>query len=112
LAAVVGMPARRLGGAAGRLATENAMRNPARTAATAAALMIGLALVTFVAVLGAGLGGTARADVTDEVAAAHIVTSTNGWDPVPLGAGRDIAAAMPGATVSSVREDQAKVDGS
>ena len=44
-------PARRLGGAAGRLATDNATRNPARTASTAAALMIGLALVTFVAVL-------------------------------------------------------------
>jgi putative ABC transport system permease protein len=46
------MPARRLGGAAGQLASDNATRNPARTAATAAALMVGLALVTFVAVLG------------------------------------------------------------
>ena len=44
----------RLGGAAGRLARENAIRNPARTAATAAALMIGLTLVTFVAVFGRG----------------------------------------------------------
>ncbi|HEY3207695.1 MAG TPA: ABC transporter permease, partial [Gaiellaceae bacterium] len=52
LSSVVGMPARRLGGAAGQLASDNATRNPARTAATAAALMIGLALVTFVAVLG------------------------------------------------------------
>src|SRR6185312_9172404 len=58
LAAVVGMPARRLGGAAGQLATENATRNPARTASTATALMIGLALVTFVAVLGKGLHGS------------------------------------------------------
>ena len=48
-------PSRRLGGAAGRLARENVVRNPARTASTAAALMIGLALVTFVAVLGQGL---------------------------------------------------------
>ena len=51
-------PAQRFGGAAGRLATDNATRNPARTAATAAALMIGLALVTFVAVLGKGLHGS------------------------------------------------------
>ena len=38
-----------------RLARENAVRNPGRTASTAAALMIGLALVTVVATLGAGL---------------------------------------------------------
>ena len=36
----------------GRLAAQNAVRNPGRTASTAAALMIGLALVTFVATLG------------------------------------------------------------
>ena len=58
LAAVVGLPAARLGGSAGRLARENAVRNPGRTASTAAALMIGLALVTVVATLGAGLRGS------------------------------------------------------
>lgn len=55
LASVLGWPAVRVGGAAGRLARENSMRNPHRTAATAAALMIGLALITFVAVLAQGL---------------------------------------------------------
>ena len=43
-----------MGGAAGELARSNAVRNPARTAASAAALMIGLTLVTTVAVLGQG----------------------------------------------------------
>ena len=47
IAALVGWPVARLG-ASGRLARQNAVRNPARTAATAAALMVGLALVTFV----------------------------------------------------------------
>ena len=41
-------PLERLRGVPGRLARENAVRNPGRTAATAAALMIGLALVSFV----------------------------------------------------------------
>ncbi len=41
-------------GVTGRLARENAMRQPGRTAVTAAALMIGVALVTFVSVLAAG----------------------------------------------------------
>src|SRR5580700_4088457 len=51
IATVLGWPVRRLRGAAGMLAGENARRNPRRTALTAAALMIGLALVTCVAVL-------------------------------------------------------------
>jgi putative ABC transport system permease protein len=51
VATVLGWPVRRLRGAAGMLAGENARRNPRRTALTAAALMIGLALVTCVAVL-------------------------------------------------------------
>ena len=55
LARVVGCPARRIGGVAGELASANSVRNPSRTASTAAALMIGLTLVTVVAVLGAGL---------------------------------------------------------
>ena len=45
---------RKIGGAAGTLARDNARRNPQRTASTAAALMIGLALVTLVATLAAG----------------------------------------------------------
>jgi len=40
-------------GVTGRLARENAIRNPRRTAATASALVIGLALVTLVAIFGA-----------------------------------------------------------
>ena len=55
LAGVLGWPASRLGGAAGALARENARRNPGRTASTAAALMIGLGLITFVATLGQGV---------------------------------------------------------
>ena len=52
---LVGWPARRAGGVAGELAGANAVRNPSRTASTAAALMIGLTLVTVVAVLGAAM---------------------------------------------------------
>jgi putative ABC transport system permease protein len=70
VATVLGWPVRRLRGAAGLLAGENARRNPRRTALTAAALMIGLALVTCVAVLtdsvrvstNNAIEGTLRAD--------------------------------------------------
>ena len=60
IAAVVGSPARRAGGAAGRLASGNSVRNPARTAATAAALMIGIALVAFIATLTNGMKASNR----------------------------------------------------
>ena len=56
LAYVLGAPGARFGGTAGSLARQNAVRNPARTASTAAAVMIGLALITFVAVIDADVG--------------------------------------------------------
>ena len=60
LAAFLGAPARMIGGAPGVLAQDNATRNPARTASTASALMIGLALVTFVAIFGQGVSKHVR----------------------------------------------------
>ena len=59
---LLGRPLRRVSGIAGVLARENAMRNPRRTAATASALMIGLALVTMFSVL----GQSAKASVTSQ----------------------------------------------
>ncbi len=55
IAATLGLPLERLFAVVGRLARENAQRNPGRTALTAAALMVGLGLVVFVAVFTAGL---------------------------------------------------------
>ena len=87
------------------------MRNPQRTAATAAALMIGLALVTMVATLGKGLVASDRDSLRHQVRADYVVTSKNGWDAFSRAAG-DAAAAAPGVTVaSSVRNEQAKIDG-
>ena len=60
MAHALGWPATRIGGAAGVLARENSQRNPQRTASTAAALMIGLALVTLVATLAAGIIGNVQ----------------------------------------------------
>ena len=60
---LLGRPLRRLSGIAGTLARENAMRNPRRTAATASALMIGLALVTMFSVF----GQSAKASVTQSI---------------------------------------------
>ena len=111
IAALVGWPIARLGGASGDLARQNAVRNPGRTAATAAALMIGLALVTFVSVLGSGLVDSSRSAVERQVGADYVVSSTNGWDPLPPALGERIAATADAGTVTSVRLDSAVVDG-
>ena len=112
LAAALGAPGERFGGAPGQLARENATRNPARTARTAGALMIGLALVTLVATLGAGLKSTDRHALKDQVRADYVVTSDNGYDPFTASAG-DAVADVPGVAVaSSVRNDQASAFGS
>ena len=111
LAALVGTPSARLGGTAGRLARDNATRNPARTAATAAALMIGLALVTFVATLGKGLLASDQDALRSQLRTEHVVTSQNGWNTVPLAAGEALAAAPGVEVASSVRGDRAKVIG-
>jgi len=112
LAHVVGLPAARLGGAAGRLAQENAVRNPGRTASTAAALMIGLTLVSFVAVFGKALLESDEKALEKQLAASHVISSQSGWDTVPVGAGR-IAGAAPGVQVASaIRGDRAQKVGS
>jgi putative ABC transport system permease protein len=74
LAAVIGAPAARIG-TPGALARGNAVRSPRRTASTAAALMIGLALVAFVAVLAASLRTSMTAIVEEEMRADFIVAT-------------------------------------
>jgi putative ABC transport system permease protein len=51
LSRAVGSPLPRLRGVTGKLARQNAMRNPKRTAASASALMIGVGLVGFITIL-------------------------------------------------------------
>jgi putative ABC transport system permease protein len=54
-AALLGLPVARLRGMTGGLARQNAMRNPRRTAGTASALMVGIAVVTLFTVFAASL---------------------------------------------------------
>jgi putative ABC transport system permease protein len=111
LAAVVGWPARRIGGAAGQLAQGNSLRNPGRTAATAAALMIGIALVTFVAVLGAGMRDSNRQAIEDQIRADLIITSEDGYTSFVAGttdAARDAESVQ---VATEVREEIASVAG-
>ena len=62
-AAAIGWPLRRLRGISGSLARDNAMRNPRRTSGTAAALMVGVGVVTLFTVFAASI----RASIDDSV---------------------------------------------
>ena len=111
LASVLGWPATRVGGAAGDLARENAMRNPGRTAATAAALMIGLALVTFVAVLGQGIR-TSFEDAVDQLFIAdYAITSENTFTPLTVDAEEAAKGSPAVQDVSGIRAGAARVFG-
>ena len=106
LASILGWPAAQVAGAAGRLARENAVRNPGRTAATASALMIGLALVTFVAVLGEGLRNSSRRRGRAAVRADYVVTSDDGFGP--LARAGDAVGAASGRERRGVRQGSAR----
>jgi putative ABC transport system permease protein len=109
LAWALGAPASRFGGAAGSLARDNARRNPQRTASTASALMIGLALVTLVAVIAAGITKSFRGAVDDLWISGYAITAQNNFDPIPIAAG-DAAAKTPGVqAIANVRGGDALI---
>ena len=86
-----------------RIGAENARRNPQRTASTAAALMIGLALVTLVATLAAGIVASFEDSVNDLFTGDYAITAQNNFSPIPIDAA-EAAAKAPGVTaVGNVR---------
>jgi putative ABC transport system permease protein len=111
IAALVGTPARRAGGAAGRLASGNAVRNPSRTAATAAALMIGIALVSFIATLTNGMKASNREAIEEQVVADYVVTALDGYTPFVAAAGDALASSPVPEVVTSVRSEAGQVNG-
>jgi len=109
---VLAIPVTLLGGAVGRIARDNAVRSPKRTAATSSSLMVGVALVGFITILAASakasvdeaIDKTMRADFVIESGAA----GQGGFSP-------ELAARLsqiPGVeAVSTYRSSPAEVDG-
>jgi putative ABC transport system permease protein len=112
LASLLGWPATRIGGAAGGLARDNTMRNPKRTASTASALMIGLALVTFVAILGQGLRSSFESAVDDLFKGDYALTSENTFTPLTIDAEQAVRKAPNVTAVSGIRAGSARTFGS
>lgn len=99
----------RLFGATGRLAGENALRDPRRTGATASALMIGLALVSCIGVLAASLNASVDDLVDEEFTSDFLVQSTN-FLPFTTAVGDDLAAVDGVAEVSRQQWTAAQID--
>jgi len=86
-------------GTTGRLAGENALRDPRRTGATASALMIGLALVSTIGVLAASLNASVD-DVVDEQFTADLLVQNPTFQPFSTAIG-DAVQEVPGVDVVS-----------
>jgi putative ABC transport system permease protein len=106
----IGAPLVWLFGTPARLGRSNAVRNPRRTAATSASVMIGLALVTMLSVLAASTKSSITSVVNNNLGADYVLTSSSF-----LGFSPDVATkamATPGvATVGESRVGAAHLNG-
>jgi putative ABC transport system permease protein len=113
LSRVISWPLPRLRGITGDLASENAKRNPKRTAATASALMIGVGLVAFFTIFAASVKASVDATMDKTFAGDVIVTGpgafgSGGLDPAVA----DRLADLPEVDeVGAIRGGFASIDG-
>jgi putative ABC transport system permease protein len=75
---LIGWPLKKFRGITGELARENASRNPKRTASTAAALMIGVALVALITILASSTKESIGATIDQAFRADYIVAPKAG----------------------------------
>ena len=111
LASVIGRPIERMTGITGQLARENSIRQPGRTAVTAAALMIGVALVTFASIFAAGAKATINNAIDANLKSAFVVQNTDGFSPFSPEVLRTVDQVQGVSSVSGVRFSEAKVKG-
>ncbi|KAB8183822.1 ABC transporter permease [Microbispora catharanthi] len=109
LSGLAGWVPARLFGVPGRLAVDNARRNPKRAATTTVALTVGVTLMTFMAVLTSTVRTTVSGQLDQQFPADYILSSQTGTIPRSvadtLRANRDLAA------VTEFRGKKAKVNG-
>jgi putative ABC transport system permease protein len=108
---VIGWPLEKLAPVSGRLARENAGRNPSRTAATASALMIGLALVVFVAVFASGMKASFGGAIEDATRANLVSQDRSSFLTVPQATVAEVAKVDGVAAAAGAAMGQVKVAG-
>ena len=106
----IGTPFAKAFGPVGKLARENALRNPRRTSVTASALMIGLALVAALATLGASAKKSTDALVDDSMRAGYTIQS-NSFSSFSPEIANSVAKVNGVQVVAREQYRQAKIDG-
>ena len=97
-------------GTVGRLAAENSRRNPRRTAATASALMIGLALMTMMSIFGASASASTDAAIKQTYRSELIISNANG-QPFSTTVAEQARQVDGVAAVSALRYAGPEIDG-
>jgi putative ABC transport system permease protein len=102
---------RRSFGMVGQLAAQNSTRNPRRTAATASALMLGLALVALMSILGASASASTDKALESSLTSQFVVSSVTGT-PFSTAFADQIRDVDGVETVAQFRQAFPEVDGS
>jgi putative ABC transport system permease protein len=103
-------PVLRVFGVAGRLARQNSLRNPRRTAATASALMIGLTLITGMTVMAGSLQKSIDKMASAAIQADYVVSMANG-NPLSPDVEKTLRATEGVTVTSPMRGAPARVEG-
>jgi putative ABC transport system permease protein len=111
IAGLVGAPFERFRGVTGRIARENTVRFPGRTAVTAGALMVGVTLVTFASVFAAGAKSTFSDAVHNASRAQAVIQGADGFSSFTPQAVQAVSHVPGVGQVASVRFAQGKIDG-
>jgi putative ABC transport system permease protein len=108
----LGSPLPSIEGMTGTLARENAARNPTRTARTAAALMVGVALVASISVLSASIRSSVRSIISQQFTGDFVVTSNQiGPGGLPLAMEQQLGQLPEVGAATGVQTGAGKVDG-
>ena len=110
LVTVLAWPMRRISGVPGSLAAQNASRLPGRTAATAAALMIGVALASFMAIFANVMAGSQTRQLDKSVRADYVVQSSEYYGAFDKQIARRIAS-VPGVAAVAEEADEISLAG-
>jgi putative ABC transport system permease protein len=115
LSRIIGAPLPRLRGISGTVAYQNAMRNPKRTAATASALMICVALISFFTIFASSTNAAVNSLVNRGFVSGDLMISTGangGSGGVDPSLAQKVGQLPQVAAASSLRVGQAKIEGS
>lgn len=109
---VIGWPVARLRGMTGRLATQNTLRNPKRTASTAAALMIGVGLVGLITIVAASVTQSIDEVIDDAFTGDFVIDSGSfGFGGLSPQLAADLNELPEVETATGIRFGIARIDG-